>query len=302
MSRRRLLQILALTFTFLYVGPVFGQTLDSESPQVIFEKALSLDSSGDPRAEDEYRRAIDARNGVYPEAWRRLSVFYAERLRFAEAEQALRIALKQTQEKVWEHERQQVTQFKRAAELKARSDEGDNLSADESVELVKVIDQYGKTEAARPYAEKAVAEYPNSAKALTTLAALLTWDLQQRPRAIVLLNQAVSLEPANPDVYLARGSGYYWCLGDWIQAETDFRRAMELSKKPITVASAWYGLGPALAKQGRWKEAISAYEKFLKMRPKSAAHHDGAVRKWIADLREVIKNPALVERKPVNPR
>jgi tetratricopeptide (TPR) repeat protein len=294
----RLLQILALTFILLSFGPVFGQTLDSESPQVIFEKARSLDTSGDPRAEEEYRRAIAARKGVYPEAWKWLSSYLAKRLRFAEAEQALRTAVKQTQENVWEGDRQQVKQFKRAAELKSRSDEGGSLSAAESVELVKVIDQYGKREAALPYAEKAVADYPNSAKALTTLAALLTWDLQQRQRAIILLNQAVSLEPANPDVYLARGSGYYRCLGDGIQAETDFRRAMELSKEPSTVAGAWYGLGDALAKQGRWKEAISAYQKFLKLRPKTAAHHDGAVRKSIADLRMVIANPALVERNP----
>lgn len=292
----RLLQILALTFTLLCFGPVFGQTLDSESPQVIFEKARSLDTSGDPRAEEEYRRAIAARKGVYPEAWKWLSSYLAQRLRFAEAEHALRTALKQTQKKVWDDERQQLKQFKRAAELKARSDADDNLSAAEAVELVDFIDQYGKREAALPYAEKAVAEYPNSAKALTTLAALLTWDVPQRQRAIVLLNQAVSLEPANPDVYLSRGWGYYWCLGDVVQAETDFRRAMSLSKKTITVASAWYGLGPTLAKQGRWKEAISAYQKFLKLRPKSFAHLDGAVRKSIADLRMVIKNHALVEK------
>ena len=293
----RLLQTLALTFTVLYVGPAFGQLPDFEQPQQIFENARSLDTLGDPRAEEECRRAIAARNGVYPEAWRWLSRYLARRVRFAEAEQALRTALKQTKEKVWEGDREELKVFKRGAELKARSDAGDNLSADESIELVNLIDQYGKTKAALPYAEKAVAEYPNSAKALTTLAALLTGDVQQRQRAIVLLNQAVSLEPANPDVYLSRGSGYYWRLGDGIQAELDFRRAMELSKRPNIVASAWYGLGDALAKQGRLQEAISAYQKFLKLRPKSFAHHDGAVRQAIATLKAYLKNPDIFKLK-----
>jgi tetratricopeptide (TPR) repeat protein len=83
-------------------------------------------------------------------------------------------------------------------------------------------------------------------------------------------------------VYLARGGYYFWVLLHPVKAELDYRRAIKLSHGSI--ASAWAGLGDSLARIGRRDEAIAAYRKYLAVRPKSAAHYDGEIRKSIVML------------------
>lgn len=281
----KILQVATVAFTCLcFSGSIQSQRTDQA--KTYFENARSYNASDDPRAEQEYRRAIAARNGVYPEAWRALASYYSNRLRFDEAASALQTYFEQSQTEIYAIQREELRRLKRAAELKTRSARNDSMTSDEMNELTKLIDQFGTRGDALPYAEKAVTLHPESAKALIALAFLIKGE--QRDRAIDLLNRAVAFQPNDPSVYTARGWGYYWCYGDGVQAEADFRRALALTDG--TSASAWQGLGDALARQGKKKQAINAYRKYLSIRPKSAAHYDGEIKKSIEALESKLQH------------
>lgn len=254
--------------------------LNRDSAREHLERAQSYESSGDPRAEQEYRQAIADRGGVYAEAWEELSEYLAERQRFDEAANAFRKYLKQARHKGRPVNLARLHRLDRAAELKSKSDRGDTLSAEEMVELVRLVEGSGSRRDAVPYAEKALKQHPESAMVLVALARLIRWE--QKERSLELLNQAVAFEPNDPAMYTARGWHYYWAIGSSSQAEADFRRALEISKG--SDASAWAGLGDALAGQRRRDEAVAAYRKYLSIRPKSAAHYDGEIRKSIDKL------------------
>lgn len=271
-----------LLLGFSFAGLVIAQEKKISLAKDYLEKARSHDTSGDPRAEEEYRQAIALRDGIYPEAWRELSAFLSKRLRFADAAEAFNTSLEQKR-RIYANDETELTVLRRAAELQMRYSRAEVLSSNEMLDFVKLIDQYGRTGDAVPYAEKTVALYPESARALIALAFLIKWD--QRERALELLNHAVALQADDPSVYVARGWGYYWCQGDGFQAEIDFRKAIELSKG--LNASAWQGLGDALAKQGRKHEAIAAYRKYLAIRPQSASHYDGEIKKSISTLQSL---------------
>lgn len=260
---------------------------DFVSAKEHFERARSYSSSDDPRAEEEYRQAIADRAGVYPEAWEWLSRSLAHKLRLHEAVTAWRTYIKQAGRKVLPTAQAQLQRLERGAELKGRSDAGDFLSAEESNELVRLVDGFGARGDAVPYAEKAVKLHPESAQALLALAYLI--KLEQKDRALELLNRAVVFEPNDPSVYLARAGYYFWVPLDPIKAELDYRRAIELSNGSI--AAAWAGLGDSLARLGRRDEALAAYRRYLSIRPKSSAHYDGEIRKSIEMLRRNSSQP-----------
>jgi tetratricopeptide (TPR) repeat protein len=88
---------------------------------------------------------------------------------------------------------------------------------------------------------------------------------------------------------VARGSYFFWVQGNPRTEETDFRKAIELSRGAN--ASAWAGLGDSLARIGRRDEAIAAYRYYLSIRPKSAAHYDGEIRKSIELLENNSSKP-----------
>ena len=266
----------------LYTPLVQAQSprLNGDSAREHLERAQSYESSGDPRAEQEYRRAIAARGGVYAEAWEELSEYLAENQRFDEAANAFRKYLKQARHKGRRLNLARLHRLDRAAELKSRSERGDSLTVAEMVELVRLVEGSGSRRDAVPYAEQTVRLYPGSAEALIVLAKVL--GPEEKERALQLLNQAVAFEPNDPTIYATRGWHYYWAIGNSSQAEADFRRAIEISKG--SNASAWAGLGDALAGQRRRYEAIAAYRKYLSIRPKSAAHYDGEVKKSIEKL------------------
>jgi len=253
---------------------------DFVSAREHFERARSYSSADDPRAEEEYRQAIADRAGVYPEAWEWLSRCLAHKLRLPEAVTAWRTYIKQAGRKVLPTAQAQLHSLERGAELKSRSDSGEFLSAEESVELVRLVDGFADSRDAVPYAEKAVKLHPESAKALLALANLI--KTEQKDRALELFNRAVVFEPNDPSVYNARGGYYFWVRLDPIKAELDYRRAIELSNGLI--AAPWAGLGDSLALLGRRDEALAAYRKYLSIRPKSAAHYDGEIKKSIEML------------------
>ena len=251
------------------------------------ERAISYGAAGDPRAEQECRQAIAESGGVYPEAWEWLSRHLARELRFNEAATAWRKYLEQTNEKVQSPALERLDRLDRGAQLKGRSDKGEILSSEEMLELIKLVDGFGSRGDAIPYAEKAAKLHPGSAKVLVALADLIRYP--QKERALVLLTEAIALEPHEPTIYVARGWCFFWAFGSPSEAETDFRRAIELSNGAN--ASAWAGLGDSLARQAKRNEAIAAYRKYLSVRPNSAAHYDGEIRKSIAILQSNSSHP-----------
>jgi len=261
--------------------------LNPDSAREHLERARSYEASDDPRAEQEYRQAIADRGGVYATAWGELSNYLAQRQRFGEAANAFRKHLNQARHKGRSLNLARLHRLDRAAELRSKSDRGEVLSVEEMLELVALVEGFGAKADAVPYADQAVKLYPESAKALSALAKLLRWE--QKERALELLDRAVAFEPNDPVMYTARGWHYYWAIGNSSQAEADFRRAIEISKG--SNASAWAGLGDALAGQRRRDEAIAAYRKYLSIRPKSAAHYDGEIRKSIETLRSTSTQP-----------
>ncbi len=116
------------------------------------ERALSYSAAKDPRAEEEYKQAIAARGGVHPEAWEAFSTYLAYALRFKEAAAAWRKYLKQTKTKVSSSELEHVKRLDRGALLRSRHDSRQSMSLEEMLELTKLVDGFGSTQDAVPYA------------------------------------------------------------------------------------------------------------------------------------------------------
>lgn len=252
----------------------------SEAAKKHLERALSS-YSNDPLAEEEYRKAIKANGGFYPEAWSQVASYYANRFRFAEAVTAQQNYLAQVNPKEFDQTAlEKLSVWDRASKLKALHDAGEQLSAEEAIDLTNLIDRFGVHGDALPYAENAVKLHPESSRALVTLAKLM--GPQQRDRALELLNRAVTFQPYEPAVYVARAWCQYQNFGRYTDAETDFRRAIELSKG--SSASAWVGLADTLNLLGQKQAAIDAYKKYLSIRPKEVAFHDGRVEEVIERL------------------
>lgn len=253
------------------------------------ERALSYSAVKDPRAEEEYKQAIAARGGVYPEAWEEFSYYLARALRFEEAAAAWRKYFKQrkTKTKVSSTDLERLKLLDRGALLRSRYDAQQTMSLEEMLELTQLMNRFGSTIAAVPYAERTAELYPQSGEALIALARLI--GSEQQERALDLLNRGISFEPNNASFYVARGSYFFYVQRNPRLAEADFRKAIELSNGKN--ASAWAGLGDSLSFLGRREEAIAAYRHYLSIRPKSAAHNDGEIRKSIELLENNSSKP-----------
>lgn len=277
-KKRTILKFAAVLSLLLFVNTADGQCVTQRAKEH-FQTARTYDAMGDERAEAEYRQAIANANGRCPDAWEWLSHYLAKRLRFAESARAWRTYIKQRHWKAGSNDLLKLRLLDRAAELSLRSANMQPLSADDMVELVGLVDRFGTGSDAIPFAENAVKLHPESAKVLVTLANLI--KSEQQDRALELLNRAATL--ANDAlVFNSRGWFYLWSKGKAVEAESDFRRAIELSNG--SSASSWQGLGEALSRQGRRKEAINAYRKYLEVRPPSASHHDEVIRQAIKNL------------------
>lgn len=270
----------------LYSVTAMAQSNAATAKQYL-ERAQSYSAAKDPRAEQEFKDAIAARGGVYPEAWQAFSSYLAYSLRFEEAAAAWRKYLKQTNTKISPTEAEYQKRLDRGALLRLRYDNRQSMSMEEMLELTKLVDGFGSTQAAIPYAERTAEQYPQSGEALVALAGLI--KNEQRDRALDLLNRAISFDPNNPSFYVTRGSYFFWVQGNPRAAEADYRKAIDFSKG--TYAPAWAGLGDSLARIGRREEAIAAYRRYLLIRPKSAAHYDGEIRKSIELLESNFSKP-----------
>jgi len=127
-----------------------------------------------------------------------------------------------------------------------------------------------------PAAERAVALEPQSAEHHRLLGTLygqvipgnLALALRYGRRTLEELNQALALDPNNPDAHLSRGIGKYYlpaALGGGAEAAlNDLRRAIELNPKSDQ-AHLWMGI--ALRKANRNGEARQALLQAVKLNP-----------------------------------
>jgi tetratricopeptide (TPR) repeat protein len=99
-------------------------------------------------------------------------------------------------------------------------------------------------------------------------------------RALEDYNRALELSPKDANIYRNKGLVYYQ-LKDWGRALGEFNRALEI--KP-DFAPAHYSKAILLDKTGKPKEALEAYQSFLKYGPPRAKKYIQRARKRVAAL------------------
>lgn len=99
--------------------------------------------------------------------------------------------------------------------------------------------------------------------------------------AILANQQAISLDPNNPQQYINLG-GIYYGLGQWEAAQNQFQIAVNL--KP-DFANAYYNLGHSLEQKGDFKNALSQYQIV-----KTLVNNDPANSKKISEEIDTLQN------------
>ena len=74
--------------------------------------------------------------------------------------------------------------------------------------------------------------------------------------ALASINQAIALDPYNPNLYILAG-GVYYQLQQWDQAANQFQVAINLKRD---FANAYYNLGHAYESKGDFENALTAYQ------------------------------------------
>ena len=96
-------------------------------------------------------------------------------------------------------------------------------------------------------------------------------------RAMACFEQAIALEPKNPEIWFCKGLA----LGEqesYSQAEFAFQKALELSSEQH--ADAWHNLSLVFYNQKKLPEALQAIERALRLKPeerKSAVYHKALI-------------------------
>lgn len=259
--------------------PYAQKSADDEAKRH-FDRGVVLGASDDPRAEQEYKAAIKCRGGFYPEAWEELAQLYRGQLRLSEAAVALERYIAQTPQDDHGDDYKDLAALKRMMVLEKRVNNSDIPPLNNLLEFIRFVTAYSKRERAIPYAEKAQELYPNSSAAHLVLARLLPDD--QKERQFALITKAVELDPADPSPHTALGSYYFWRgQGKIPEAIKEFRRALEVSGGQY--APAWEGLGRSLAASGEKKEAIVAFQTYLRVR-ETPSQNDAVIKREIERL------------------
>jgi Tfp pilus assembly protein PilF len=73
--------------------------------------------------------------------------------------------------------------------------------------------------------------------------------------------QALQAHPQDSDLWNDLGYDLHYQRGNWAEAEQNFRKATEVAPKN---ARAWVNLGLALGQQGKYPEALAAFEKAVR--------------------------------------
>lgn len=163
-----------------------------------FDRAVELQILNDPRAEQEYRLAIKARRGHYPEALEKLALLLRGELRFSEAAALFKEYISQTPLEDHSEYLKEVSDLNRASILELTIRVGAKQRLEDFLEFCNFLVGYGNIESAGLYAQKAVSLYPDSAKAHLLLARFLP---DQTDRQHSELEIAVKLDPGDPEVH-----------------------------------------------------------------------------------------------------
>lgn len=227
------------------------------------EKARTYEIFGDVRAVSEFQKAIKTSRHHCSVALLELSQSLSRSLRFEEAYRALNDYIVNTPKVDHREEIKELRALQNAAELKQRVETSEKPSLTDLIDLTKLCNAYGrrKTQDALPYAERAVSLYPNSGEALLLNAELLLPVHLDDNKVLLLLNQAASIDAANPRIFSSRGWFYLFTLNDRERSETDFREALRLSHE--TDSLAWKGLGYVLMFKGQKAESLAAFKRYL---------------------------------------
>lgn len=254
-----LLVLLLLTFSELALSSVPQGKKAREAKQHL-DRARELTLSNDPRAEQEYRLAIEARGGHYPEALQELRFYFQRQLRFSEAAATLEDYIGQTPREDHTDELEELRNLQRAARLQKDINDSEKPALTDLIEFASLVARHGKLRDSVPYAERAVSLYPKSSEAHILLARSLIGTGQQERRYELLL-KAIEIDPSNPKAHHQLG-WYYIEMLRGQESIDEFRKALELSNEQLT--DAWQGLGWALSQLGQKKEAVEAFRNYLR--------------------------------------
>jgi tetratricopeptide (TPR) repeat protein len=249
-----------------------------------FDRAGWLETNGDPGAEQEYKLAIAARGGRYPEAWQGLERVYAAQLRFSEASAALQNYMVLTPKRSHAGDVEELQRLQQAAELQIRISVSEPPSLEDLLQFIPNVMAYGGLAKATTYGEMAVRLYPNSSMAHLTLARYLpSNDPDQRKKQLTLIEKAIELDPDSSAAHSQLG-WYYFSIGGHVEESArEYRKALELSSEQNV--DAWYGFAQVLSTKGQNKDAIEAYRNYLRLR-KVPSQNDNYVRREIERLQK----------------
>jgi tetratricopeptide (TPR) repeat protein len=247
-----------------------------------FDRAGWMAANNDAGAEQEYKLAIDARGGRFPEAWQGLSRAYHGQLRFSEAATAWQNYMALTPERRHEGSVESLQSLRRADVLKSRIDNSKAPRLDDLLQFIPVVVGYGGLAKATQYGEMAVRLYPNSSEAHLMLARYLPFDdPNQKTRQLELIEKAIELEPSSTAAHSQLGWYYFPLQVD--ESIREFRKALELSREQNS--DAWQGLAKGLAIKGQNKDAIEAYRNHLRLR-KVPSQNDNYIKQEIERLQK----------------
>jgi tetratricopeptide (TPR) repeat protein len=281
---RKWLSLGLLTGSSLLLAPSLAHAQSACESNIHFERAESLGTDyatrKDPRVEKEYRLAFISSNRKCTDALLELSGYLNRSLRFGEAAVVLKDYIKLTPREDHAIDAKDLANLQKASVIKSHVDNGEAVQLADILELTTLVHGYAGSSEALPYAERARELYPESTEAILVLVRELPSD--QTGRMTELLDQAVALEPANVEIRNARGWHFMIPLHRFIEAEAEFRMAVELSKNQN--AGAWYGLGSALMFQGQKQRAVEALRNFQRLCKNTPSCSEADAEKLIEQL------------------
>jgi tetratricopeptide (TPR) repeat protein len=259
-------------FVLLGSGEISGQSRNAKNLKTTSDCDRALESAeiyeitNNPQAEAAFRSIAATSGNKCPRVFLELSENLTRNLKFREAAEMMRAYVRRVPAKARGYDENDVRKLQNAAELQERVIKAPKPRLRDLLELTHQIRGFGrKHDFAIPYAEKAVALYPDSVAALLMLIDVLPRTQNQKDKVEQLLNQAAALEPNNAKIYSMRGWWNFRTFRNLDDAEKDFRRALSLSNG--TNLAAWQGLGYLFMERGQKHDAILAFRKYQGLRP-----------------------------------
>jgi tetratricopeptide (TPR) repeat protein len=239
-----------------------------------YEKALAYEANSDVSdeiIEIEYKAAIKANDGIYPDAWRSYCWYLAARLRFSEATDAMKAYIRQTPNIDHASDQSILGELENAASLKEIISKVERPDLDSLLAYAQLLSVYRRDRfrSSIKYAQQAVDLYPNSEAALVLLAKYLRLTVpEQKEKSKVLIKKALEINSENAEAHYELGQLLF--SENCALAEQEQRNALRLSGEKL--AEAWQALGRALKCQGRKPEAVLAFKKYIEIGKLSKDH------------------------------